>query len=260
VLHRSQTVVYGGHDSGVCARYHLALVQWLLGYPDRALVAIREATSHAEELGHPLTTTIALSFTSWVHYQRGDRAAAREHARRKVALAQAQGFEAWVDDGLAVLACVGAQDGAETSSALRRLVASRGRAAWRNVISLCLFAEAFGRLGDPVKGIEALDLIPEEHRTIIFAPEIQRIRGDLLLARGESQEAEHCLRRAIELARARSDRSFELRAATSLARLLDGRGKRDEARETLAPIYGWFTEGFGSKDVQEARALLDALA
>jgi len=260
VRHRSQTVVYGGHDPGVCARYHLALVQWLLGYPDRALVALREAMSQAEELGHPLTTTITLSFTSWVHYQRGDLAAAREHARRKVTLAQSQGFEAWVDDGLTVLACVGAQDGAEVSSALRRLVASRGRAVWRNVISLCLFAEAFGRLGDPTKGIEALGLIPEEHRAIIFASEIWRIRGDLLLARGESQEAEHCLRRAVEVARARSERSFELRAATSLARLLDRRGKRDAARETLAPTVGWFTEGFDTKDVREGRALLDALA
>jgi tetratricopeptide (TPR) repeat protein len=195
-----------------------------------------------------------------VHYQRGDLAAAREHARRNVTLAQAQGFEAWVDDGLAVLACVGAQDGAEVSSALRRLVASRGRAVWRNVISLCLFAEAFGRLGDPTRGIEALGLIPEEHRGIIFASEIWRIRGDLLLARGESQEAEHCLRRAIEVARARSERSFELRAATSLARLLDRRGKRDEARETLAPTVGWFTEGFDTKDAREGRALLDALA
>ena len=258
--HRSETVIYGGHDPGACARYHLALVQWLRGYPDRALVALREAMSLAEELAHPLTTAITLTFTSWVHYQRGDRAAAREHARRCVTLAEAQGFAAWVDDGLAVLACVEAQDSAEAWNALQRLVTSRGRAAWRYVISICLFAEAFGRLGDPVRGIEALGKIPEEHRDIIFAPEIQRIRGELLLARGESQEAEHCLRRAIELARRRSERSFELRAATTLARLLDGRGKRDEAREVLATVYGWFTEGFDTKDVREARALLDALA
>jgi class 3 adenylate cyclase/tetratricopeptide (TPR) repeat protein len=260
VRHRSQTVIYGGHDPGVCARYHLALVQWLLGYPDRASVALREALSMAEELGHPLTTAITLTFTSWVHYQRGELVTAREHARRYVTLAEAQGFEAWVDDGRAVLACIGAQDGADAWNALQRLVASRGRSAWRNVISLCLFAEAFGRLGDPGKGIEALGLIPEEHREIIFAPEIQRIRGDLLLARGESQEAEHCLRRAIEAAGDRSERSFELRAATSLARLLDGRGKRDEAREVLAPICKWFTEGHDTTDVREARALLGALA
>jgi len=182
VRHRSETVIYGGHDPGVCARYHLALVQWLLGYPDRSLVALREAASLADELAHPLTTTITLTFSSWVHYQRGERAAAREHARRNVTLAEAQGFEAWVDDGLAVLACVSAQNGADAWNALERLVASRGRAAWRNVISLCLFAEAFGRLGDPGKGIEALGMIPGERREIIFAPEIERIRGDLLLA------------------------------------------------------------------------------
>jgi class 3 adenylate cyclase/tetratricopeptide (TPR) repeat protein len=258
--HRSQTVVYGGHDPGVCARYHLALVEWLLGFPDRALLSLRDAMRLAEELAHPLTSTITLSFTSWVHYQRGERAAAGDHARRKVAIAAAQGFEAWVDDGLAVLACVGAQSGAEAWKALERLVASRGRAAWRNVISLCLFAEAFGQLGDPDKGIEALAMIPEEHRGIIFAPEIERIRGDLHLAGGRSEEAEHALRRAIELARKRSERSFELRAATSLARLLSSRGKKDEAREVLTPVYGWFTEGFDTRDVREAHALLDALA
>src|SRR5262249_41084179 len=104
--HRSQIVVYGGHAPGVCARYHLALVRWLLGYPDQALIALREATSLAEDIAHPLTTTITLTFCSWVHYQRGERAAARDHARRNVALAERQGFDAWVDDGLAVLACV----------------------------------------------------------------------------------------------------------------------------------------------------------
>jgi len=258
--HRSQIVVYGGHDPGVCARYHLALVRWLLGYPDQALIALREATSLAEDIAHPLTTTITLTFCSWVHYQRGERAAARDHARRNVALAEAQGFDAWVDDGLAVLACVGAQSGAEAWSGLQRLVAPRGRAAWRNVISLCLFAESFGRLGEPDKGIEALDMVAAEHREIIFAPEMQRIRGDLLLERGESSAGEHYLRQAIELARARSERSFELRAATSLARLLHDRSKRDEAREVLAPIYGWFTEGFDTKDVRAARDLLGVLA
>ena len=243
----------------MCAHYHLALVRWLLGYPDQALIALHEATSLAEEIAHPLTTIITLTFTSWVHYQRGERAAARDHARRNVALAERQGFDAWVDDGLAVLACVGAQSGAEALSGLQRLVAPRGRAAWRNVISLCLFAESFGRLGEPDKGIEALDLVPAEHREIIFAPEMQRIRGDLLLERGESSAGEHYLRQAIELARARSERSFELRAATSLARLLHDRGKRDEAREVLAPIYGWFTEGFDTKDVRAARDLLGVL-
>lgn len=127
-------------------------------------------------------------------------------------------------------------------------------------ISVCLLAEAFAKLGDTGKGLEALAVIPEEHREIIFAPEIQRIRGELLLRRGDREEAERCFHRAIEVARRRSERSLELRAATSLARLLNDRGQRDEARAALDPIYRWFTEGFDTADLKQAKALLEELA
>src|SRR5262249_61904078 len=78
VRHRSATVVYGGHDPGVCARYHLALVRWVLGYPDQALGALREALALAEELGHLLTSTITLTFAAWVRFQRRQLVASRE--------------------------------------------------------------------------------------------------------------------------------------------------------------------------------------
>jgi tetratricopeptide (TPR) repeat protein len=180
--------------------------------------------------------TIMLSIASWVLYQRGDRAAARDCGQQLVALAEALGFVAWVDDGLAVLACVEVQNSTEEarlSEVYRRLTTSRARAAWRNVIALCLVAEGYGKIGEAGKGLEALGAILEDHRGILCAPEIQRLRGHLLLSRGESVEAEGCLRRAIELAQRRDEKSFELRAATSLARLLDGQGKRDEARALL---------------------------
>lgn len=181
-----------------------------------------------------------------------------------VAISEAHGFGSWIDDGLAVLACVQPEDHSfdprHADEFYRRLLVPRARAAWRNVVSLCLFAEAFGTMGDPGKGLEALGAIPEAHRRILYAPEIERIRGDLLLRRDEREEAEQCFRRSIELARQREERSFELRAATRLARLLDGRSKRDEARTLLGPVYGWFTEGCDTKDLREARALLDALA
>jgi predicted ATPase len=259
VHHRSEAFLYGGHDAGVCARYHLALIRWLLGYPERALTALRDAADLSEPLAHPLTTTIMVSFTAWVHYLRGDNTNAREHARRNVALSQAHGFTAW-NDSLPVLACIEGDLDSDAWDALRRILGSGGRAAWRNVVSFCLLSEAFARLGEPDKGLQALGMIPEQHRRIIFAPEIERVRGVLLLGSGESAEAESCFHRAIEMARQREERSFELRAATSLARLLEARGKREEARETLAPVYGWFTEGFDTKDLREARALLDVLA
>lgn len=96
-----------------------------------------------------------------------------------------------------------------------------------------IVAEGYGKIGEAGKGLEALGAILEDHRGILCAPEIQRLRRHLLLGRGESVEAEGCLRRAIELAQRRDEKSFELRAATSLARLLDGQGKRDEARALL---------------------------
>ena len=264
VHHSAQTFRYGGHDPGTCAHYHLALTWWLLGYPDRAMAAVRDATSLAERLAQPLTTTIMLNFTSWVHYQRGEHAAALERAQRMVAISEAHGFVTWIDDGLAVLACVQPEergfDRRRVDEFYQRLLVPRARAAWRNVVSLCLFAEAFGAMGDPEKGLEALSAIPQAHRRILYAPEIERIRGDLLLRRDEHSEAEQCFRRAVELARQREEKSFELRAATSLARLLAGRGKREEVRTILGPIYGWFSEGLDTRDLREARALLDALA
>jgi class 3 adenylate cyclase/tetratricopeptide (TPR) repeat protein len=259
VHHRSEAFLYGGHDAGVCARYHLALIRWLLGYPERALTALRDAARLAETLAHPLTTTIMVSFAAWVHYLRGDSATAREHAQRNIALSQAHGFTAW-NDSLPIMACLEGNLGSDAWESLRRILGSGGRAAWRNVVSFCLLSEAFAQRCEPDKGLQALGMIPEPHRRIIFAPEIERVRGALLLSRSESAEAESCFRRAIEMARQREERSFELRAATSLARLLDARGKRDEARATLAPVYGWFTEGFDTKDLLEARALLDAFA
>jgi adenylate cyclase len=224
-----------------------------------ALAADAEAIRLGETLGSGLTTVIMFSFSAWVHYLRGDSGTARAHAQRNLALSEAHGFAAW-NDGLPVLACIAADSGGDVWETLRQFIASPGRAAWRNVVSLCLLAEALGRLGESGRGLEALDLIPEPHRTIILAAEVERVRGALLLHRGQLGEAELRFRRALELARQRQERSLELRAATSLARLLDGRGKRDEARALLDPVYRWFTEGFDTKDLREARALLDTLA
>jgi predicted ATPase len=103
--------------------------------------------------------------------------------------------------------------------------------------------------------------ITEEDRVAFYAPELHRLEGDLLLRRSEpdSHAAERCFRRAIELARARAEKSLELRAATSLARLLAARGRRGDARNILAPVYGWFTEGFDTADLRDANALLTEL-
>jgi tetratricopeptide (TPR) repeat protein len=105
-----------------------------------------------------------------------------------------------------------------------------------------------------------LAAIPDEHQSTIYAPELERVRGELRRRGGEPEEAARCFQRAIAIARQRAERSLELRAAMSLAQLLADRGQRNEARAALDPVYRWFTEGFDTADLKAARALLDILA
>jgi len=130
---------------------------------------------------------------------------------------------------------------------------------------LALLAEARGILGEPEAGLtalaEALALVDTTGERW-YEAEIYRLKGELLLQQSidHQAEAESCFHHALDIARSQQAKSFELRAATSLARLWQQQGKRIEARELLAPVYGWFTEGFDTTDLQEAKALLDALA
>ena len=147
-----------------------------------------------------------------------------------------------------------------------------GLAAWRTR-GLRLFwfwfhallAEACGRAGQVEEGLRVLEEALEALQTAedrFYEAEVYRLKGALLLARSAEQhaEAETCLRQALDIARQQQAKSLELRAAMSLSRLWQQQGKRDEARELLAPVYGWFTEGFDTADLQEARTLLEELA
>jgi predicted ATPase len=142
------------------------------------------------------------------------------------------------------------------------------RIRWLKMVQpkyLCLLAEAYlsvGRFEQALGALtEALTLADEKEDRYCEA-ETYRLKGELLLKQNDSnvEEAEICFRRAIEIARRQSAKSWELRAMTSLARLLDKRGRREEARAMLADIYGWFTEGFGTADLKDAKALLDELS
>jgi tetratricopeptide (TPR) repeat protein len=262
--HAAQALLYGNHDPGVCCRYHLALTGWLLGYPERALNASHDALRLAQELKHPYTTSNALWFVAAVHYARGDHEIAATHAHRMLELAREHLFTAWVDVGL-VLTHVrpDARPDAQILAGLhRRLVSAIGVATWRQVFGLCVLAELYARAGLVEEALGTLASIPGEHRGAFYAPEIHRIEGDLLLRRPTPapDDAERCLRTATDLARQRSEKSLELRAATSLARLWQQQGKRDDARRLLGDVYGWFTEGFETADLRAARALLEQLS
>ncbi len=128
-----------------------------------------------------------------------------------------------------------------------------------------LLAEACrkaGRLDDGLSALTEALSAANEHEIRHYEAEMHRLRGELLLKRNNSNiaQAQRCFERAIEIARKQSAKSFELRATMSLARLLAKRGRREEARAMLAEIYGWFTEGFDTADLKEAKALLDELS
>jgi predicted ATPase len=127
---------------------------------------------------------------------------------------------------------------------------------------LTILASANADLGKPGEALELLEdaqALTEVSGECWWEAELHRLRGRLLVARGQHDEGEPCFRRAIEVSRGQRARTLELRAATSLARLWSDRGRNAEARELLAPIYGWFTEGFDTLDLKEARMLLDEL-
>jgi class 3 adenylate cyclase/tetratricopeptide (TPR) repeat protein len=263
IRHASQAFSYGGHDPGACSGNHLARARWALGYLDRAASAIRGALALSEKLAHPLTLGLSLTTSAFIRYQMGDYNAAREAAERTIALAKAHELTAWFDDCRVVLASVQARQQGDYRSVVElcEQLPTRGSVtAYRRVTSIILLADVLSQVDAVDRGLAILDAISPEHRDTIQAPEFRRVRGELLLRRNERDEGERELRRAIEEARRRSQRILELRATTRLARLWQREGRRGEARQMLGEIYGWFTEGFDTADLREAKALLEELS
>jgi class 3 adenylate cyclase/tetratricopeptide (TPR) repeat protein len=259
--HASQAFLYGGHDPGACCRYHLALTHWLLGAPDRALAALHDALRLVEELKHPLSMTIALWLACWVHYHRRDREATAAAADRLLALTSQYGFVTWRDAG-SVLALLmrGTRLPIDALEALHGEVLKGVSANWRRVFCVSVLAELYAESGHHDAARRLLASITAEDRQAFYAPEVYRLEGELLLrSQDAAHEAEQSFLTALELARRRGEKSFELRAAMSLARARQRRGKPEEARDILAEIYGKFTEGFDTPDLRDASMLLDAL-
>ena len=195
-----------------------------------------------------------------MHYQRGEltsavanAAAARDMGYGSAPQSTARG---------ALLARLAVQESLEVSELERLHQDIRGPWwQWIRTFASCLLAEAYARASRPDLGLAVLAEIPAEPAETVYSPEVHRCRGDLLLRQrpDSAPEAEHCLRIAAELARRHGSRSLELRAATSLSRLLQHQGRADDARRILSEIHGWFTEGFDTADLRNARTLLDEL-
>ena len=261
--HATQAFVYGGHDAGACCHWHLGLNLWLLGFPDRALESCRNALRYAQDLGHPMTHLLALWFVAWTEFQRGDRIAAAEAADQSLAIARAHGIPRWGDPAmlLAAMRYGSERAGAHDLEDMERLVITASGTAWRKVFNLCVLAELCGAIGKPETGQQILASIGAMHRDAFYAAEIVRLEGELILISDGSAiaGAERLFEQALQIARSRGEKSLELRAAMSLARLRARQKRIEEAYRVLSPAYEWFKEGFDTGDLRAARTLLSEL-
>jgi predicted ATPase len=261
--HRSHRLLYGGHDPGVCACSNSAAAHWQLGYPEQGLAIGSEAVSLAQRIGHPFSLELALVSDAMLHLRRGEpelalqRIGAAEElvAEQRLAFVQEPRFFRG-----AALAAQGAF--AEAVACLREGLSSRlGAARSRSHGCVCL-ADALARQGDHGAALAAVkDGLEAQEQTGLraWASELHRLEGIALFGLNRLEEAEIAFHEALRVARNQQAKSYELRAATNLARLWGEQGRRTEARELLAPVYGWFTEGFNTADLKEAKGLLDKL-
>jgi predicted ATPase len=264
---RAVIALFGIDAAATCLSWSSGVL-WCLGYPQQALKRSREALALAQELDHPYSLAEAQSTGgALVHLFRRDLQAAQALAEETSALASEHEFRFYLAQATMQRGRVLAEQG-QMEEGIAQL--RQGLAAWetagtryRRPTFLAWLAEAYGQAGQAADGLSVLDEAlaqVDETDERYYEAELRRLKGDLLLMQGDEAEAEASLQHAIEVARRQSARSWELRATTSLARLWQQQGKRGEARQILAEIYGWFTEGFDTPDLQEARALLDELA
>ena len=256
-------------DQGVAILVFRSLALWVLGYPDAALADADRALSHAREIEHVATLMFALALTSLTHILCGNYAKANAVCDELVHLAHEKGVLYWKAHGMLAESHLSAMT-ATASDAVKMM--SSGITAWQSTggkaftpFYLSLLARAYAELGKfddawrcSGEAMTAVETTKEKW----FEAEIHRIVGEIALMSPEpdAAKAQAYFERALSVARKQHAKSLELRVAMSMARLWRDQGKRDEARDLLAPVYGWFTEGFDTLDLKEAKALLDELA
>ena len=245
----------------------LGNVLFCLGYPDRALVQSGAAVAEAQRLVHPPSLAVSLAIGARVLSLLGDNAVLAEWVDQLTAVTTAQGFAHWGAQGTIYHGWVKLRHGdvVEGLCLLRSgSTAYRSTGAQGNMpYHLALLVEACEIAGQNEEGVPLLDeatRIVEETGERWLAAELNRRKGQLLLRQGQTEVAEQLYRSALGIAAEQEAKLWELRAAVSLARLRRDQGQRVEAHDLLAPVYGWFTEGFGTPDLKEAKALLDELA
>ena len=272
--HADLPFLHGGADPGVSCLCDEARAMWFLGYPDQALTRSREALFLAQELSDPFSHGFALVFAAGLYQLRREGQAAQECAQAGINLADEHGFSSLSSAGTIRSGWALAEQGqAAVGLALMHRGLTARQAAGAGLAQpyfLALQAEVYGKLGQSEKGlgllIEAFTAVHNSKERRLEA-ELYRLKGELLLQQFKVQgskfkveeEVEECFQQALDVARRQEAKSFELRAATSRARLWQRQGKTAEAREVLTPVYAWFTEGFETADLKDAKVLLQAL-
>jgi predicted ATPase len=258
-----------GQDIGVSAFLHLSWALWHRGYPDQSARAADRALAYSRQLGHAHTLAYAFLFAGMAAVFARDVATVHAYGNDCVALASEHGFPYWAAFGRVLQGWADAQrDEATTGIARIRDGLAAAEATGARVTTpsfLTLLAEALALAGKIEEGLATLDdALAQAAVSGVrgWDAEIHRLRGELTgrLPYPDPPKAEDSFHTALAIAREQGTRGYELRAATSLARLWRDQGRRAEARDLLAPVYGWFTEGFDTADLKEAKALLDELS
>jgi class 3 adenylate cyclase/predicted ATPase len=257
-------------DIGVAILSYRSLALWTLGYPESALADAEHALGDAREMGQAATFLFALGGGgAWIPILCGNYAAASAQADELVALAVEKGAVQWkalgiLDQGRLLVLTGKASDAIQMMNSGIAAFRSTGTTTWIP-FNLSFLASAYAELGqfdDAWRCIGEAMTAVETTKERWCEAEINRIAGEIALKSRETDvaKAQSYFERALDVARQQQAKSWELRAAMSLARLWRDQGKVQQARELLAPVYGWFTEGFDTRDLKEAKALLEQLS
>lgn len=273
-LHRPDRSQFSTADRKVVCLSYAARVLWDLGYPDQARQKMNEAVTLARELSHPFSVVFALSQATGLHTSLQDVQAVQEHGAALMTLAREHGFPYFLAgtafrQGWILVEQGQAEEGIAQMCQDRPASRATGGGKVERPHSLADLAAAHGKVGQIEKGLDALAemlTFVDTTGTREWEAELYRLKGQLTLQskvqgpKSQVQEAEECFLKAIEIARRQQAKSLELRAVTSLSRLWQSQGKQKEAHQMLSEIYNWFTEGSDTKDLQEAKRLIDELS
>ena len=266
--HRHFPLFRAGHDPGVACRAYAGCMLWQLGYPDQALARAHDALALASELDHPFSDAHAFLMAAIVCQFRREEPDVYAHTEAAIALSIEQGFTLWLAASTFFRGWALTTRG-QRKEGLRQM--HQGLTAWRATgaesivpFFLALLAEAYGHVEQVKEGLDTLKEgweVMEHTGEHLWKAELYRLKGALLLkqAVSDASQAEACFHEALSIARHQQAKSLELRTATSLARLWQHQDKRQEAYDLLTPVYEWFTEGFETADLQDAKRLLEEL-